>query len=380
MGARTKILSVITVPTGGWVLPFQLSDVSQFDTSLNATIAAGDYFMAWDQQSDDFCKAVATAITVAVRAGPAAFATGVCTVDINPTTHKVNVGFEDGAGSVFQNSMRRRVKIRWTTTDGPSVAAVLGFDSSTDSSSTGQNDPIYTGGYHHAYGWYADDDGLLQRDLAENSQDVLAEQSKHPSGYIKTQYLGTRFENILSLAFLPRAKTLSANRGYTESPVWPRNGGETYLRNAALECWFMRAVQGKRFRVYRDSEINTAKAADSSSSNTSASLTTLTDAGKAWSVEPFRWTGRILYLPNWSANSQGARPLCTYISSHTTTALTVSSNGYINLTDSDPYYILDHPFDTFVLDVGKMSRFAPVEMDAIDLFNVEIPLLKYVAA
>ena len=50
---RPKILSVFTVPTGGWNFVVYVSKSSQYDTKLTMTIPAGDYFMSGDNQDDD---------------------------------------------------------------------------------------------------------------------------------------------------------------------------------------------------------------------------------------------------------------------------------------------------------------------------------------
>ncbi|HJW74987.1 MAG TPA: hypothetical protein VJ787_04875, partial [Thermoleophilia bacterium] len=54
--SRPKLLSVVTIPSGGWQLRMYISNVTQWDTPVTVTMAAGEYFVAFDQQGDDFVR------------------------------------------------------------------------------------------------------------------------------------------------------------------------------------------------------------------------------------------------------------------------------------------------------------------------------------
>lgn len=361
---QPKILSVVTVPTGGWQLRIKISDAGSLDTTLTATLAAGDYFVAWDQQSDDFIKSLNAAIITATDASVTS-TTGDVHIWIN-SDHKVVIDFE---GPYYEGATHQDVSIVWTALDGASIGAVLGFDTSADDTDTSNDHARFTSDYPHAYGWYADQDGAIAEDLPHDISEFQGSQAVSTGGHIKSQFLAARYSNRLGLQFLPEDKTWSNDVGYTAAAVYP------YTRNEPLECWWKEARQGKRFRVYRDGQINTARFADTGTA-TGSSSTTLTDSGKVWSATPQRWAGRILYMPDLTDNL-GA-PGQWYIVSNTATVLTVNASATAVLS-SLTYFIFEQTYKTYVLDLAQMTKFEPRERPAINRYDIALPLLRYVA-
>ncbi len=370
---RPKILTAITVPTGGWTIKIYASVTTQYDTAVTATIAAGTYFMANDGQSDDFLYELQTKLNTAIAAS-AVSTDGQVVLWIDPTTHKVKIAFD---GYHYQGATPQDVKVAWTENDGVDIGAVLGFDTSADDTSTASDNPTFTGDYHHAYGWYADEDGLLEDMLIELVDEADCVQSVSPaSGHVKSLYMGSRFHNRLKLAFIPRAKMYSADVGYGSAPVNP------YERNEPLQCWWKEAREGTRFRVYRDGYIDAeaaadpSRAADRGATTNGSSGTTVENTGRTWDTEPQRWKGAFIWFVELGINV--TLPMGRYVSSNTATTLTVASappTGYdFNQVN---YFIFDHQYETYVVDYSRMKRFAPIERRGIDRFDLEIPLLRY---
>mgnify|MGYP001576752976 CR=1 FL=1 len=371
--SRPKILTVVTVPTGGWVIPIQISAATEYDTTVNATIAAGDYFVSWDWQSDDFVRAVATSFTAAVQGAGGAFANALVVSWVTAAL-KIRIRFEDD--TALTGVPKRSVKIRWTQNNGPNIAAVLGFDSSADDAKTAEDNPSFLSDWQHAYGWYSDEDGQLESLDPEDVPVALVSQDVHPAGAVKTQRQALRYRASMSLAYLSRGITWSGGIGYGVASVWPRDGSAGYERNAALECWWREASHGKRFRIYRDGTMAVLPA-DMNATATASSTTTLTDSAKAWDTDPPRWVGRLLYLPTYSLTDSPIRAL---ISSHTATVLTFNTLPVAPLTyDAGTYQIWDQPYQTYVLDMSDAKEFSCAELPGIDKYNFGCKLLRYTA-
>jgi hypothetical protein len=362
---RPKILSVITVPTGGWSFKFYYSVSTQYDTNKTATIAAGDYFMGFDAQSDDLLFALETAIEAAL-----ASATKNVLIDISPTTHKVKIAF---TSTDFAGGVKNNVKLAWTESTA-GLCQALGFSNAADDTSTGTDNPHFTADYHHGYGWYADEDGLLNDLLVEDITSPQIVRARAINGGIDSQYIGAWYDNALSLQFLSRAKTFSRQQDYGGSSIYP------YERNEGLECWFRQAMLGKRFRVYRNGNIDTTRSNDRGTA-TSDTTTVVTHSTKSWGTDPQRWAGCLLYKPNFCTDG-GTTTKAYYISSNTATTLTVANAapagcdvlGYVDLT----YHLFDITYQTYVLGLG-VDKFDPKEIPAIDRYNFKVPLSRYVA-
>lgn len=369
---RPKILTVVTVPTGGWVFKLYVSRVTEYDTAVTATIAAGDYFVSWDNQSDDFLYAFANTVNAAIDAAHAAFPTDSlqCYLDDD---HKVNIVFED---TYYQGDPARGIKLAWTENDGDDIGKVLGFDHSADdtnASAAGSNNKTFTGDWQHGYGWYATEDGLLAESLTEDESEVEALQSVSHTGLVRTQRIAQRFLGKIDLQFLPRARTFSQNVGYGEANVHP------YERNQGLECWWIQAQQGKRFRFYRDGRHDTDSASVAGTA-TGGTTTTLTDSGRSFDIDPQPHKGRLLWIAEWGTNA--SFPARFYISSHTATVFTVPNAGPYsqNLNaGGNGYYVFDQPYQTYVVNLEKMKTFLPAEVPALDRYDIKILVRRYIA-
>lgn len=364
---QPKILTAITVPTGGWALRIQISNAAPYDVNVDFTIAAGTYYLAWDGQSDDFlhqlCSKFYLAATVA----------GYANTQMNAyldSNHKVVLAFH---GSHYNGATGNQIKIKWTTNNGSDIAKVLGFDYATDDT-TNSNYPHVTGDYHHGYGWYADADGRLEDILTEDVSEAMVLQSRAHSGKVVTQLISERWRNELMLRWLPQDKTFSRGVGYGESPLYP------YDYNEGLECWWELAKQGTQFRVYADGcSLDTSRANRYLESGGTA--TTVTLSGVTLSTTPQRYKGALLYQATWNVNGTafGNR---FYVASHTSTVLTISNGdptGLYNIGANDSaVYLFDYSYQTYVVDLGKMKEFLPKQAARHALWDLDIPLWRYV--
>lgn len=365
---RPKILTAVTIPTGGWQFRFYLSDAAQYDTTKTVTLAAGDYFVSGDNQSDDFLFQLATQVQAALTGN---FAGVDFMADINATTHKVDLKFDQLTDAT---PPLNDTKLAWTEVDGASIAAVLGFDSSADDVLTAEDHPVFTADWQHGYGWYADEDGLLANLFVEDVSEATTLQSRALSGKVKTQRISASlYSNSLELDWVPRGYMFSNGVGYGAANVQP------YERNRGLECWWLDAINGTRFRVYRDGLVDTTKATDGGES-TGGTTTTLVDSGKAWDIDPQQFAGRVFHIPTFSAGGTAISQRF-YVSSHTATTLTVPNahpSGLQPRSNDATYYVFEHPYQTYVVDTSDMSEFAPDEIPAIDRYKIKIPLLRYI--
>ena len=146
---RPKILTCITVPTGGYTL-----DVTHGSTTNTITVPAGDYFMSQDDQSDDFLAVVTKLIDTEIS-GTYGSITFNSWIDFE--THQVKF--------YFSNTSSVSIVLDWTSGSG-NVGKVLGFDTSASDSLSGTSGTL-TADYQHAYGWYAKEDGQLRDDTVD---------------------------------------------------------------------------------------------------------------------------------------------------------------------------------------------------------------------
>ena len=384
-----KILSAFTVPAGGWDLNFLVTVTSDYDTALSATIPAGTYFIAWDYQDDCLLFQIEDGLRRAMNAisTPSAGRYGIkAYIDTN---NRVNIAFP---GTRFQGSYNK-VRFKTTTSTAAAVKA-LGFDTSADIDGSGDN-PIFTATYQHAYGWYATHDGQLDSLLVEDARVTTTHQRVSPSGAVLGQQIGERYSNELRLQWLTRANTFSDGIGYTEASVHP------YARNVGLECWWREAMQSKRFRVYRHAS-NPASSTAIDSSKAIAALTTpawaagaltryTTDGAIVLQTDPEQYTGLLCALMSGSEYSGAENdfsdiqhaidaPHRFYIASNTDDDL-YSPNGVFVGPDllADTLYVFDESYETYVVDLGRMGRFAPREHQGEDYYDIDIPLLRYEA-
>ena len=373
---RPKILTRVTVPTGGWAWDIDVSVAAQYDTNLTGTVPAGDYYVSGDHQSDDLLYALANSFFAQYVGAVDEF--GSMIYDIHPTSHKVRIQFFNALeGSNFEGTPKNNVRMNLDSWDAD-LCAALGFDGSAAVSSTGTDYPVFTADWHHAYGFYCDEDG--QGDIIPVDRSMaFVLQDKSISGKVKTQFFGESFASDLSLQFLERyeqnrTKVFSDGIGYGVAPTWP------YSRNEPLECWWEEARKGIEFRVYRDAFLDVARASETGTS-TDASTSDLNDTNKSFSTQ---WPGRVLYVPVFPIGETITQSF--YISSNTSTRITVANalllacgvDGDLSLDGGNPYYLFEHTYKTYVADLKRMSEFAPRELPVIDRWNIRIPLLRYV--
>lgn len=386
MNARPALLTCITVPTGGWSLKVYASTKGHtYDVTLTAVVPAGDYFMSGDNQSDDLLFALQTQMEAQLTAAGGLFASNgsfyawIEQSETSTNLHKVRFRFCDD--TVFNDTAGNNdVKIAWTeSTSG--LAEALGFDYSADDTSTTEDAPTFTADYLHAHAWYSDADGQLSDLSVYDESEVNVSQTRGPiDGRVKTCMLGDGYNNALQLAWLSRALTYSDGTDYGDLPPY----GLT--RNKALECWWREARQGKRFRLYENKRWDIAYCNDYVNI-TASNTTTVTDSGKAWTVN--QWAGKILAV-NWPSDALGWHDYADvqqafYVASNTATVITVSNahpDGANLGADSDSidFRLFESTYKTYVVDLDRMKKFAPKpEAKNLDYYGIKIPLFRYVA-
>jgi len=366
---RPKILSVVTIPTGGWVVTLYVdsdgNDGEDYDEKIQFTMAAGDYFVSGDNQSDDFLHEFMAKAYTALDTGATdadynqSTAEGKPVLWIDDTTHKVKI--EVGSN--------HDMRVAFDEDDGDEVSAVLGF---SGNSIDLHGAVVQTADYPHAYGWYADGDGYLENDDWEDIAEAYVSQAFAITGQAKTAYTCQIYSNYLRLGLLPRDKTWSDSVGYATSAVHP------YTQNEPLECWWHSiGSQGKRFRVYRYNQKDRTLAEHRGEAS-GGTTTTMTDNTKSWSTDPQEHAGKILKMETFI----GTGPMEWYISSNVTAIqLTVPNavhNTNINATDAT-YSIFDRTYETYIVDLQKMNTFRPVGHEKLDRYSIEIPLRRYEA-
>lgn len=384
-----KILSVIIVPSGGWDIAITL-DYGGAAVAVTATVPEGRYFMAWDGQDDDFLWKLCDVLTTAIRAATGDYDNAYVRARIGDD-HKVRLIFfgDFALGDAASVLPMDPIRIRWTAGDSD-LAKALGADHTADETVPSPSDPdtyamVWTAPYQHAYGWYADEEGLLKFKplLDVPSAKVLQERSL--SGLVKTQQISeTLYDSAFELYAVREATMLSNGKGYNETPSYP------YERNAPLECWFYEAVQGKEFRFYRNEQLFDTSTSgngftqpeyfdEALDADSATPGTTITDAAKAWQVD--RWAGCLVHLPSPAPLKTLGVPdaLRNYIVSNTATVLTIDNawHAYPEYGDTR-FFIADGRYGTYVLDVKRMSRFDPTEINGVSRFNITVPLLRYV--
>lgn len=358
---RPKILTAVTVPTGGWDLDFTISLAASLDTPLTATVAAGTYFVAWDAQDDDLLYTLNAAMEAQLGVN------GDCNVYID-SDRKVRIKF---SGFVDSVGWENDVEINWTTSDA-GLAQALGADYSADWTSTGTDNPTWTADYQHAYGWYATEDGQLEFKPTEDFCEAVTAHARALDGTTYGQLLGNRYTSELSLGFLTEAQTWSDGVEYGSAAVYP------YAQNVPLECWWHAIKDGTRFRVYRHDERDyPADSVAEHGTNETASNVFLEDTTRSWPIDPHKFKSMHVVFDT----EMGTKRF--FINSHNTTRLLSANTGPYaagwDSTGSVGFDVVDMKYDTYVIDAGEMSVFAPSEIPNVNRYNITIPLLRYVA-
>ena len=369
---RPKMLARFTVPTGGWTLRIQVSVLSQFDTQIEGTVAAGDYYLAWDAQSDDFLQVLGEAINddLVSNGLGRGFALWI------DSDHKVNIGF-DGSDFKGPPAGKQDVRIDWTAQNGSDIGGVLGFDTSANLELTGSDNPTTTASYQHAYGWYASSDMNIEEDFPEFIVAPQVQMDVSVDGSSVTHLYGEHKEGRIAISHLPKARTWSRAKTYTQASVWP------YARNVPLECWFRAVMDGAPFRYYRHSRQDVALAGQRGTA-TGGSQTTLTDTSVSFPTDPDKFVGWALLIGvSSSFYSDITAPQRAYVSSHTSTVLTIPNSPQdqqVNLNaNASDYYLHDLRYKTLKLDLRSRGlKFSPRELPAIAEFNYSFPVIEAV--
>lgn len=359
---RPRVLTRFTLDEAK-TLRFAVDDAGSYDADIDVTVAAGDYYVSGDQQDDDILQ------EIMAKAYTAFVASGVTGYD-GANANGKPMFWIDGDGKVnaaVAGVGTDPIRIKWTEQDGADIASILGFDSSADTDLESSSFEAIAD-YQHAYGWYATEDGQLDRHDVEDGElaDVL--QSVAPSGHARTQFLDSRFDNVMSLTHLTRAQTFSGGAAYESAPSDP------YDRNVGLDCWWQAAKQGVEFRIYTHHSVDT-QLAEVGGTADSGSATTLGDSGKSFDTDPQKHAGKVLHVASFTRSN----PMRFYIASHTGTVLTVANSVLNQTLNGDAYHIFDQRYRTYIVDLNRMQRFRPKEIDGIDRYDVMIPLLRYEA-
>lgn len=359
-----KILPAFTLDAA---LTLQLYIGAGYATGVECTINAGTYFMRWDGQSDDFLRELHRACYTALDACAVAGYNG------SDNNGKPMFSINSAHKVVISSTDPWLIRFKWSEDDGATIAGILGFDPAVDSDLA--EEAVATANWQHAYGWYGSDEGQLASDDVEDQETAHVAQARALGGEVATQYLASIYDNHLALKWLERLDTFSGGIGYTTAPTDP------YERNRGLECLWRAIRDGTRFCVYRDSSIDTSKAEEPGTTDVAIGTpTTIEVTGKAWATSPQEHAGKVALIPVWDTPLDA--PMRYFISSHDANTITVPNS--INNTDAGgwanvPVYIFDQRYRTYVLDLSQMKQFAPIEMPGIDKYEIDLPLMRYVA-
>lgn len=334
---------------------------------IQATINSGTYFLAWDTQADDYLYQVTSSIQSAVQL-EGTYGSALFWASIDATTHKITIEGSNIGSFDFQ--------IDWTAEDGATIGGVLGANvSAAQNSSQGEviQNRTMTMAFHHGYGWYADEDGYLMFKPLYDHTSSQVKQSITMAGNVATLKISDDiYGSALEMFAMTEEKTWSNGKGYATTPH------RSYTKNEALECWWYQAIQGKRFRIYRN-ETQDLTRAYASGTRTSGSTTQVTASAAAFTVDDF--IGMLLYIDDYNG-SNIETPQRWYITDNDANQIDVSNNtGNLQAghSDSTIFYVMDGLYDTYVLDADAMQSFEPEEIPALNRFSIAIPLRRYVA-
>ena len=382
---RPKLLSVITVPAGGWLFRVQLSDAGAYDHTANATLAAGDYYLSGDGASTDLLCELCTKATAAIRALGAPFATGFVYSWIDPT-HKVNLYFVQCSAA----AAARPIKIVWTAC-AAGLALALGFDTAADDVLNAV--PLSKqADYHHAYGWYCDEDGCLASKPLVDTISAQMQQARSLGGVVRTQRMSSWLhDSNFNLEFLTNTKTFSDETVYGSLPPYPRN------RNEAFECLWYEIAGGKQFRFYRNySAVSTPSSfSDSAVRCEARCISTGSGGGYEWVSPDFvndQFNGGHIVGMIWSivdavlaGNSLGV-PYTSIINDVIHSFAGANCALGVNIPPGlavgflwGNHGLLYPCHQTYVIDVNQSGKFEPQEITGLDRFNISFKMMRYVA-
>lgn len=370
---RPKILTEFTLAAAK-TFTMYIDDAGSFDKKVQATIAAGTYFVAWDMQADDFVWEVMDACYDALVASAVVAYSGT------DSDGKLLLGIDSNGKVNMAVGNDVDMRIAWTEDDTAEIGDILGFDTTADLDIT--SGALKTADWQHAYGWYATGDGWLAGMGVEDANASEAIQVNSLGGVIFTQYLDDHYRNQLSLQGVPRSATWSNGVSYATASTYP------YERNVPLECWWKEAREGKRFRVYLDGYLHSstndvAMRAVRGDVVSAGTTTTLTATGTL-DDDPQEHAGMLAVIPGFLPASQATFDAAIpyqrfHISSHTTSVYTLP-NALLNVQTDDnatTYYVTDQRYRTYVVDLNQMREFNPAELPNIEQYDITIPLRKY---
>jgi hypothetical protein len=367
---RPKILSEIVFPAAVTIKMY-FYNASAYDTPVTAQVPAGTYFMANDNQDDDLIMVLSGVLTTAIRANGGNFAAMYAFGWIN-SDHKFCLQIANLAAASGNNN----IKLAWSESTA-SLRTALGVGSSDEVIAAASGSASYTAPYHHAYGWYADEDGYLREKPIVDRVSAQVIQARSLGGIVKTQQMSSLlYDSSLSLYAMTEAKTHSDGTAYGSDPPYP------YARNVAFECMWQEMIQGKRFRVYRN-HATAADRRDYAGTWSSSTDTTVTATTSTWTVNQF--AGMVFRGVSFSGFDITG-PVVAAILSNTASVLTFH-NALINGAVVGMGYpitpalfaIIDGRYKTYVLDASSGQAWAPEEIPGINRYSVTIPLFRYEA-
>jgi len=366
---RPKILTRVTF-SSPQAFDFDVSSTGAYDTNITGTVAAGSYYVAWDAQDDDLLHVLAEQMTAAMVPLPPYYSGNEqFSIHIN-SDHKIVLTCVGPDWTGTQRDMR----INWANW-GSDLKTALGATKTTSEELTGSNNNSTTLDEKHGYGWYATDDGLVEfYDWADRNMREGV-QSMSVSGRQRGVEFGERYMNELRLRYLPADLVWSNGAGYGETETYPRSV------NQPLECWWRACRSGNPFRVYYDGALLDTSRANAVGTLSSSNNAIIHDSSSDFSGQKF--TGSLAYVADFFSAPSNV-PMRAYITGPgaTTTRLATEAPHTVSdqiWTSGDTYQLFDHTYKTYQIDLDAMKEFAPREIPVRDEYDIDIPLVRYVA-
>lgn len=365
---RPKILTRVTFDTDQ-AFDFDVSHLISLDTNVTGVVPAGDYYVAWDNTDDDLLHALALAMTDALEPDPPYYAGQEQFAFHINSDHKIVLTCVGGDWTGTQ----RDIRINWANW-GSDLKKALGVTKTSSESLTGVNNNSTTFDEKHGFGWYATDDGLLEfYDWADiNMREGV--QSMSVAGRQRGVEYGSRYINRMILRYLPADLVWSDGNGYGDSPRHPR------AMNQPLECWWNACRSGNPFRVYYDGAlVDTARAAKTGTL-TATNDTQLTHSGAGFETNQF--VGGLAYVGDFfSAPSDVPMrsKILTQASGNTLTTEAPHTVSDRRWTTGQVYHLFEHTYGEYQIDLEEMEMFEPTEIPVRDEYDIEIPLVRYIA-
>lgn len=265
--------------------------------------------------------------------------------------------FTNAAGATFQ-----------LNTGANSVYAELGIKASQLGATAAVT---LTAAYQHQNGWYGDNEGCLSNFIERgNIYETVSKQSISISGEVVTRYYNILQSRNISLRFLGKAKTYAYGAtAYGDVTTLNRTTGV----NESFELFYRKAIQGTRFRFYRD--YNMIPIAKHTTSANTATTITVSDPSISGSSIYYGYTAEVVDSTVSAYNGESV-----IITSNTSTVITFSA-GWVTalVANTPPIYIIDRRYNTYVMD--RETVFSPIRVfaDIDNLFDIQFNCWKYTA-